>query len=82
MISLDDKKYFTLSNSEIKGNDGFYTDKIEDVPNDVSCKKKAKLEEKTLVWYFKTISWASGEAVNANIHIQKCLQKHRGRTQR
>ena len=47
---MDDEKYFTLSNSEIKGNDGFYTDNVEEVPNNVRYKQKAKFTDKVLVW--------------------------------
>lgn len=82
-IILDDEKYFTLSNSEIKGNDGFYTDNIEDVPNDVRYKKKAKFEDKVLVWCAISEAGISrayvgrvrGEAVNADIYIRRCLPK-------
>lgn len=27
-----DKKYFTFANLKIKGNDGFYTNKVEEYP--------------------------------------------------
>jgi hypothetical protein len=43
---MDDEKYFTLSNSEMKGNDGFYTDDYQNVPDDVRFKSKKKFEDK------------------------------------
>jgi hypothetical protein len=39
---MDDEKYFTLSNYEIMGNDGFYTDDYKNVPDDVRVKSKKK----------------------------------------
>lgn len=39
VIVLDDEKYFTLSNSEIKGNDGFYTEDFNAAPDNVKYKK-------------------------------------------
>jgi transposase len=50
LIVMDDEKYFTLSNSEMKGNDGFYTDNYQNVPDDVRFKNKKKFEDKILVW--------------------------------
>lgn len=83
VIILDDEKYFTLSNSEIKGNDGFYTDSIEDVPPDVRYKKKAKFEDKILVWCAISeagistpyVGHVRGEAVDANVYTRRCLPK-------
>ena len=47
---LDDESYFTLSNSQINGNDNFYSSNIELTPNNVKFKEKKKLEEKLLVY--------------------------------
>ena len=46
---LDDESYFTLSNSQINGNDNFYSSNIELTPNNVKFKEKKKFEEKLLV---------------------------------
>jgi hypothetical protein len=32
---MDDEKYFTFSHSEMKSNYGFYTDNVENCPNNV-----------------------------------------------
>ncbi|KAL1497216.1 hypothetical protein ABEB36_008212 [Hypothenemus hampei] len=45
-----DKKYYTLSDSEIKGNDGFYRDNINEYPNKVKYKEKGKFADKVSVW--------------------------------
>lgn len=82
-IILDDEKYFTFSNSEMKGNDGFYTDNIEDCPNEVATKAKKKFEDKVLVWAAISdrgisrpyVGRVRGEAVDANIYTQRCLPK-------
>lgn len=50
VIVMDDEKYFTLSNSEIKGNDGFYTDNVQNVP-DTKLNSKAKSSLRTKSWY-------------------------------
>ncbi|KAJ8952585.1 hypothetical protein NQ318_004132 [Aromia moschata] len=49
-IILDDEKYFTLANSEMKGNYGFYTNNLEECPDNVKFKTKAKFADKILVW--------------------------------
>ncbi|XP_050508102.1 uncharacterized protein LOC126885559 [Diabrotica virgifera virgifera] len=67
LIVMDDEKYFTLSNSEMKGNDGFYTNDYENVPDEIKFKSKKKFEDKILV--------VRGEALNADIYIQRCLSK-------
>lgn len=45
-----DEKYFILSNSDMKGNDVFYMDNLEDCPGNVTYKYKAKFEDKILIW--------------------------------
>ncbi|XP_050516839.1 uncharacterized protein LOC126891656 [Diabrotica virgifera virgifera] len=81
---MDDGKYFTLSNSEMKGNDGFYTNDYENVPDEIKFKSKKKFEDKILVWCAISeagfisqpyIGVVRGEALNANIYIQRCLSK-------
>ncbi|KAJ8978518.1 hypothetical protein NQ317_002422 [Molorchus minor] len=50
VIIMDDEKYFTLSHSEMKDNDGYYTSDVENCPNEVKFKAKAKFADKVLVW--------------------------------
>ena len=47
---LDDESYFTLTNSEINGNDNFYSSKVDLTPNNVKYKTKAKFEDKLFVY--------------------------------
>ncbi|XP_050500950.1 uncharacterized protein LOC126880917 [Diabrotica virgifera virgifera] len=84
LIVMDDEKYFTLSNSEMKGNDGFYTNDYENVPDEIKFKSKKKFGDKILVWCAISeagfisqpyIGVVRGEALNANIYIQRCLSK-------
>lgn len=83
VIVIDDEKYFTLSNSEIKGNDGFYTDNVEDCPDNVKYKQKAKFADKVLVWCAISTGGISrpyvgrvrGEALNSESYIRNCLTK-------
>lgn len=83
IIVMDDEKYFTLSNAEMKGNEGFFTDNIEDAPNNVRFKQKAKFADKILVWCAISeagisrpfVGHVRGEAVDANIYTQRCLPK-------
>lgn len=80
---MDDEKYFTLSHSEIKGNEGFYTDDIDNCPDNVKYKEKKKFADKVLVWCAISeagisrpyIGHVRGEAVDANIDTQRCLPK-------
>lgn len=83
VIIIDDEKYFTLSNSEIKGNDGFYTDHVEECPDNVRYKEKAKFADKILVWCAISIRGISapyvgrvrGEALDSERYINNCLTK-------
>lgn len=47
---LDDESYFTLSHSGIGGNGEFYTADVSKESADVKFYKKAKFEQKLLVW--------------------------------
>lgn len=83
VIVIDDEKYFTLGNSEIKGNDGFYTNNIQDCPDNVKYKEKAKFADKILVWCAISVAGISrpyvgrvrGEALDSQRYIQNCLTK-------
>lgn len=82
-IILDDEKYFTLANSEMKGNDGFYTNNLEECPDNVKFKTKAKFADKILVWCAISnrgisrpfVGRVRGEALNSQGYIENCLSK-------
>lgn len=82
-IVMDDEKYFTFSHAELPGNSGFYTDNIDETPNEVKYKAKAKFADKVLVWCAISergvsrafVSRVRGEAVNAVVYIRDCLPK-------
>lgn len=78
---MDDESYFTLSNSNLLGNDTFYSSDVPITPADVKFKTKSKYESKILVWLAispKGMSRAyiasSGLAINTNIYVNKCLR--------
>lgn len=83
VIIMDDEKYFTLANAEIKGNDGFYTDNFHNAPDNVKFKAKAKFSDKVLVWCAISSAGVSqpfvghvrGEAVTAELYTRRCLPK-------
>ncbi|CAG9817789.1 unnamed protein product [Phaedon cochleariae] len=68
LIVMDNKKYFTLANSEMKENDGFYTDDHANVPNDVRVKSEKKFEDKMLILLHAIIreSQGIGDGYGAN----------------
>ncbi|KAJ8953384.1 hypothetical protein NQ318_023501 [Aromia moschata] len=82
-IILDDEKYFTFANSEMKGNDGFYTNNLEEYPDNVKFKTKAKFADKILVWCAISnrgisrpfVGRVRGEALNSQGYIENCLSK-------
>ena len=43
---LDDESCFILTNSEINGNDNYYSSKVEFMPNEVKYNGKGKFEDK------------------------------------
>ncbi|KAJ8920520.1 hypothetical protein NQ315_005389 [Exocentrus adspersus] len=84
-IIMDDEQYFTLSNSEIRGNDGFCTRNAEEAPDRVRFKGKVKFADKILVWCAISEAGVSqpyvgrvcDEAITADIYIERCLSKLR-----
>lgn len=80
-IVMDDEKYFTFTNDNMPGNDGYYTANKKCVPEDVKFKCKLKFEKKILVWVViseKGISRAvirdsTGPAINAEVYQRECL---------
>ncbi|CAH1109918.1 unnamed protein product [Psylliodes chrysocephalus] len=85
VIVIDDEKYFTLSNSEIKGYDGFYKDNVQNILDNVKFKSKYKFEDKILVRCAISnngvlqpyVERVHGEAINADICIGRSLTKLR-----
>ena len=47
---IDDESYFTLSHSEINGNNIYYTSDDKQCPDNVKFKEKSKFEDKLFVW--------------------------------
>lgn len=41
---MGNEKYFTLSSSQIKSNDNFYADMVQDTPDNIKFKRKQKIE--------------------------------------
>lgn len=82
-IILDDEKYFTFAHHELSGNDGFYTDNIENTPDNVKYAGKLKFEPKVLVWAAISSKGVSeplirpnkAKAVDADVYIGQCLPK-------
>jgi len=79
---MDDESYFTLSNTSINGNDGFYTDNINECSPDVKYKNNKKFEEKIMVWVAisckglcKPYYVPSKLAVNQKIYLDECIKK-------
>ena len=79
---LDDESYFTLSNSTIHGNDGYYTSDPKTTPPNVKFDKKKKFETKVLVWIAigphgvsKPLIRLSGQAINSDIYLEECVKK-------
>lgn len=80
-IILDDEKYFTLSCSNVPGNDGYYTKDKSTVPPDIRFKKVKKYEAKLLVWVAfsskgicKPYFAESGNSINAERYLNMCLK--------
>lgn len=79
---LDDESYFTLTHGNINGNDIFYTSNINLTKPEVKYKKKAKFEEKLLVWmcmsnkgFSKVFFVNSGLAINQDVYLNECIKK-------
>lgn len=79
---IDDESYFTLSNTDVPGNDGFYSDNLNITPDSVKYNLREKYPPKLLVWlaispkgvtkpYFRK----SGNAVNQDVYHDILKQK-------
>lgn len=83
IVILDDEKYFSLSNSNTPGNDGYYTNNKSTAPEDIKYAKKNKFEKKVLVWLAISTEGISepyihesNNAITANVYINKCLKNN------
>jgi transposase len=81
-VVIDDESYLPLSNDELSANAGFYTSDIETCPDAVKLKPKSKYDQKVMVWISmsedglsKHYMVPSGQAINQDIYIQKCLKE-------
>lgn len=79
---LDDESYFTLSNSTIPGNDGYYTSDPKTTPASIKFTTKKKFEGKVLVWIAigpagvsQPLIRLSGQAINADVYLEECVKK-------
>jgi hypothetical protein len=78
---IDDEKYFTLSNSNIAGNDIYYSWDKSKAPINVTFKCKQKFEPKVLLWLGVSNKWIStlyfqigGLAINQSTYTTKGLK--------
>jgi transposase len=79
---IDDESYLTKANTSLAGNDRFYSDNVNETPDNVKYKYKEKYEEKVLVYVAisprgisKPVFFKSGLAINANVYRDECLKK-------
>ena len=79
---MDDESYFTLDHSTLAGNNVFYSDNIDETPEDVKHNLVTKHEAKLLVWVAfrpngisKPFFGDSGNAINSDIYQDECIQK-------
>ena len=80
---MDDESYFTILHYELSGNDAYYTDNFEKIPNNVKYAGKTKFEPKMLVWLVisskgipaPVIRPRGAKPINADIYIDQCLPK-------
>jgi transposase len=77
---IDDEKYFTLSHSM---NDSYFSSPTKSkTPEEVSHNFKSKFEPKLMLWIAiskygvsKSYFRPSGQAINQNIYLNKCIKK-------
>ena len=79
---MDDEKYFTLSNTNIPGNDIYYSSNKSEAPVEIKYKRKKKFEDKVLIWAAISSEGISDpyisksdNAINVNTYINECLKK-------
>ena len=77
---LDDESYFTLSNSTLNGNSGYYSSDRNLTPDHIKNKYVSKFEQKLLVWcagsakgISKLVFKPSGQAVDQFSYLNSCL---------
>lgn len=81
-IIMDDEKYFKLSGNNVLGNQYFYSTDPSTAPSDVKFQKKAKFEEKVLVWIAISSRGISSvyvhkskEAIRQGTYLTECIDK-------
>lgn len=81
-VIIDDESYFYLSNTGLSQNAGYYSSNVDQTENEVKLKRKTKFEPKLLVWIAfsqkgvsKYYIVPSGQAIDENVYISKCLTK-------
>ena len=77
---MDDESYFTLDHSTPAGNNVFYSDNIDETPEDVKHNLVTKHEAKLLVWVAFGPNGISKlffreNAINLDIYQDECIQK-------
>ena len=79
---IDDESYFTLDNSDLAGNDMFYSDDINSCSDNIKYKLVEKFAPKLLVWIAMCSRGASeiyivpkNLSINQDIYMQECLSK-------
>ena len=79
---IDGESYFTLDNSDLAGNDMFYSDDINSCSDNIKYKLVEKFAPKLLVWIAMCPRGASeiyivpkNLSINQDIYMQECLSK-------
>ena len=79
---MDDEKFFRLSNYNVLGNEGYYTDNKDTAPPDIKYKMISKFESKVMVWVAFSVNGISDlyvhksmNAIDNKTYIKECLNK-------
>lgn len=82
MFILDDESYFTLSNTTMSGNNGYYASNIKTVRPEVKFRTQSKFEKKVMVWIAigpKGLSTPfiknSKFAINSEVYKNECIKR-------
>jgi hypothetical protein len=79
---LDDEKYFTLSNSNVNGNNTYYTSNAKEAADHVYYKFKSKYESKILPWIANSkysvtrpFFMQTSLAINQEVYLEQCIKR-------
>jgi hypothetical protein len=79
---IDDECYLTLSCTTLSGNDRFYSNNLQNTPQEAKNSYVSKFEPKLLVWIAisprgksKVVFFKSGLAINKNVYQKECLER-------